>query len=353
MRDNDNSEDLQQQVRDAIAGVVPLNICGANTKFFYGNKTEGKVLDVSLHTGIVSYEPTELVITARAGTSLKEINATLVAQNQMLAFEPPSFADSSTIGGTIACNASGPRRPYAGAARDFMLGCKIINGKAESLKFGGQVMKNVAGYDVSRLMVGAFGTLGVITEVSLKVLPKPETEITLVIPSSVTQSMLKIQQWQRQPLPISAISFDSQSLFVRISGTEKAVNQAKLQLGGDALASADGFWRDINQHQSAFFNKKDSLWRISVPASTAPLSIDGEWFYDWGGAQRWLVTAVEAAEIRMAVQAAGGHATLYRGNNTIERFHPLSEGLKKIHHHLKNAFDPHGLLNPGRLYQDI
>jgi glycolate oxidase FAD binding subunit len=351
--DTDNSKAIQQQVHDAIASAAPLNICGGNSKNFYGNKATGAALDVSTHKGIVSYEPTELVVTARSGTTLKYIESELAAQNQMLAFEPPAYNEDATIGGTIACNLSGPRRPYAGAARDFMLGCKIINGKAEALKFGGQVMKNVAGYDVSRLMAGAMGTLGVLMEVSLKVLPRPETELTLIMPSGITQSIQKIQEWRRLPLPVSAIGFDSHALYVRISGAEKAINQAKLKTGGDVLPGADDFWKDINQHRLSFFSMQNSLWRISVPANTPPLSIQGEWLYEWGGAQRWLVTTVEANEIRMAVQAVGGHATLFRGTDDIERFQPLPGGLKKLHQQLKHAFDPHGILNPGRLYQDI
>ena len=349
----DNSQDIQQQVRVALASMLPLNICGGNSKTFYGNQPVGDKLDVSTHTGIISYEPTELVITARTGTKLNEIEAVLAAQHQMLAFEPPAYTETATIGGTIACNQSGPRRPFAGAARDFMLGCKIINGKSELLIFGGQVMKNVAGYDVSRLMTGAVGTLGVIMDVSLKVLPKPETELTLVFSASVTQSLHNASLWQRLPLPVSAISFDGEKMFVRVSGTDKAVKQAQHKLGGDVLNDSSNFWRDLNQHKTDFFKSTKNLWRVSVPSNTPALSIAGEWFYDWGGAQRWVTTSASAESVRAAAQTAGGHATLYRGDADIEKFQALPAGLMKIHQQLKNALDPHGLFNRGRLYRDM
>ncbi len=350
---NDNSKDIQQQVRAALASAQPLHICGGLSKMFYGNKPVGDRLDVSTHKGIISYEPTELVITARSGTTLYDIECELDAQHQMLAFEPPDYTESATIGGTIACNASGPRRPFAGAARDFTLGCKIINGKAELLGFGGQVMKNVAGYDVSRLMVGALGTLGVIMDVSLKVLPKPETELTLVFTSSVIESLNSAQAWQRLPLPISAISFDSEKMYVRVSGTEKAVNLAHNKLGGERLPDTNVFWQILNQHKTDFFKSTKNLWRVSVPSNTPALPIAGEWFYDWGGAQRWVTTSASAESIRAAAQTAGGHATLYRGDAGIEKFQALPAGLMKIHQQLKNAFDPHGLFNRGRLYRDM
>jgi glycolate oxidase FAD binding subunit len=353
MRNSDNSDDLLQQVQDSIAEVVPLRICGGNTKFFYGNKSEGKTLDVSSHTGIVSYEPTELVITARAGTPIKEINAALAEQSQMLAFEPPSFGEKATIGGTIACNFSGPRRPYAGAARDFVLGSKIINGKAEMLSFGGQVMKNVAGYDVSRLMAGAMGTLGVIMEISLKVLPKPETEMTLVMKSGVAESLQRSHQWQRLPMPLSAICFDDEMIYVRISGTANALAQARTKLGGDVLTDADNFWRNNNEHKSMFFSEAETLWRISLASGSKSLPLSGDWIYEWGGAQRWLKTNHTPEEVRAAARAAGGHATLFRGETSEEKFQALPAGLMKIHQQLKQAFDPHGLFNRGRLYRDI
>lgn len=349
----DNSAALQQQVQQAIAAATPLNICGGNSKLFYGNTPYGTTLDVRSHQGIISYEPTELVITARSGTRLQEIESILADKNQMLAFEPPAFNPQSTIGGAMACNLSGPRRPCAGAARDFMLGCSIINGKAESLRFGGQVMKNVAGYDVSRLMAGALGTLGVILDVSLKVLPKPETELTLVLASTVEESIAHAQNWQRNPVPVSAISFDSEKLYVRISGMSKVVQQTQKTIGGETLADADNFWRSSSQQRNEFFNTADNLWRLSVPANSAAMELQGDWFYEWGGAQRWLKTTMPADVIRAAAQAVGGHATLYRGDATIEKFQPLARGLKVLHQQLKLAFDPHAIFNRGRLYRDI
>lgn len=353
MPDQDNSLSLQQQVRDAMASVTPLQIRGGNTKYFYGNPVSGAILDVSAHQGIVSYEPTELVITARAGTLLRDIEAVLASENQILAFEPPCFGEQATLGGAIACNTSGPRRPFAGAARDFMLGSKIINGKSEMLSFGGQVMKNVAGYDVSRLMAGAMGTLGVIMEVSLKVLPKPETEMTLVMKSGVAESLQRSHQWQRLPLPLSAICFDDEMLYVRISGAASALAQARTKLGGDVLTDADNFWRNNNEHKSMFFSEAETLWRISLASSLKPLPLSGDWFYEWGGAQRWLKTNHTPEEVRAAARSVGGHATLFRGETSEEKFQALPAGLMKIHQQLKQAFDPHGLFNRGRLYRDI
>lgn len=350
--DYDNSQQLQEHVRDAIASATPLRIQGGNSKYFYGNQMVGATLDVSTHRGIVNYEPSELVITVRAGTTLREIESVLAAQNQMLAFEPPGFGEHATIGGTIACNFSGPRRPYAGAARDFVLGCKIINGKAELLNFGGQVMKNVAGYDASRLMAGAMGTLGVILELSLKVLPRPEAEVTLCRASSVAESLQSIHQWQRLPLPISACCFDENKMYVRLSGTAAALKSACATLKCDVVAD-EHYWRNLREHKLAFFQGVENLWRISLPSNTPPLNLAGEWFYDWAGAQRWLKTAVAAAEIRRVVAAAGGHATLFRSNNDAARFQPLATGVMKLHQNLKLAFDPQRIFNRGRMYQEI
>lgn len=349
----DNSLAMQQQVVDAMTSVKPLLIRGGNTKQFYGNESSGDVLDTRSHVGVVSYEPTELVITVRAGTLLKDVNAVLAAQNQMLAFEPPGFGDNATIGGTIACNFSGPRRPYTGAARDFILGCKIINGKAEILGFGGQVMKNVAGYDASRLMAGAMGTPGVVLDVSLKVLPKPDVESTVVLNSSVYESLHNIHQWQRLPMPISACSFNDKYVYLRLSGTDAAVRQAKKKIGGDELPDAATFWENVKEQKSEFFNTADNLWRISVPSNTRPLALDGNWFYDWGGAQRWLITNNNAAQIRSMAEQSGGHATLFRTDHMIETFQALAPGMMKVHQRLKQAFDPSGLFNRGRLYRDI
>lgn len=351
--DQDNSVAIQQQVRAAIDAVTPLNICAGNSKNFYGNPAQGETLDVSLHKGIVSYEPTELVITARCGSRLEELDAILREKNQMLAFEPAALTAASTLGGTIACNLSGPRRPFSGAARDFILGCKIINGHAELLGFGGQVMKNVAGYDVSRLMAGALGTLGIVMEVSLKVLPRPEVELTLMFSSTVATAIRNAHAWQRLPLPISAISFDNENTYLRLSGTENAVKQAQQKLGGEELNDATEFWRKHNQLNNDYFSTPGNLWRLSVPSAAEIMRLSGSWFYDWAGAQRWLISTESADVIRATAQAAGGHAVLYRSTSNSERFQKLPEAMMQVHKQLKLAFDPHGIFNRGRLYRDL
>ena len=227
---------LQQAVRGALASKTSLNITAGNSKAFLGRVACGQDLCINEHRGIIHYQPTELVITARAGTLLSEIEQTLAEQGQMLAFEPPYFADTATLGGAVACGLSGARRPFAGSVRDFVLGCKIINGKAEVLSFGGEVMKNVAGYDVSRLMAGAMGSLGILLEISLKVLPKPPIEQTVCFELSPTEAINKMAQLSVQCLPVSGLSHDGRRLYIRLSGPETAVRASAKKIGGELLA---------------------------------------------------------------------------------------------------------------------
>lgn len=359
MQEKDISKELQQQVEQAIATKTALNICGGNSKFFYGHTATGEKLDVSEHKGVISYEPTELVITVKAGTSLQEVEQVLASENQMLGFEPPAFGETATIGGTIACNFSGPRRAFSGSARDFVLGSKIINGKAEILHFGGEVMKNVAGYDVSRLMCGALGTLGVLLETSIKVLPRPETEITLVHELSVKKSLEKVHQLARQPLPISATCFDENKLNIRLSGSEATVQAARKLIGGDilssdSLVSREKFWQQLKEHKSSFFNTDEDLWRISLASNSPELNLGGKTIYEWNGAQRWLITEKSEDKIRDKVSRYAGHAVCFRAQNACKHvFHPLDTGLLKLHHQLKTAFDPVSIFNPGRMYTEI
>jgi glycolate oxidase FAD binding subunit len=354
MAGNDISSELQQSVEAAYAAGGALCISGGGSKAFYGREMNGVALDVGAHRGIVRYEPTELVITARAGTPLAEIEQTLDEQGQMLAFEPPHYGDSATLGGTVACNLSGPRRVSAGAARDFVLGSRILNGRGELLSFGGEVMKNVAGYDVSRLMCGALGTLGVLLEVSLKVLPRPEAEITLSLQIDAAQALTRLHDWALQPLPLSASCHDGSNLYVRLSGARGSVEAARKLIGGEPVADGGRFWRRLREQQSGFFVTQQPLWRLAVASDTPPLSIEGKWLYEWGGALRWLVSDAEPGRIRAAAAAAGGHAVLYRGGDrTGDVFHPLDGGLLNVHRKLKQAFDPAGILNPGRMYRDL
>jgi glycolate oxidase FAD binding subunit len=267
----------------------------------------------------------------------------------MLAFEPPHFGPAATLGGTLACGLSGPRRPYVGAARDFVLGTRILNGQGELLRFGGEVMKNVAGYDVSRLMVGALGTLGVLLEISLKVLPRPVEEITLVRPAVVEDAITTMTAWARQSLPVSATGYDGQRLYLRLSGTAAGVGAARTRIGGEVFPEGAAFWQSLREHTHPFFAGTTPLWRLSVPANTPPLAIPGLWFLDWGGAQRWLKTTEAPASIRRVVNDVGGHATLFRGGDRRgEVFHPLTPGLQRLHCWLKMAFDPRGILNAQR-----
>ena len=277
----DISEQLKDQVQQAIDKKQPLSITAGGSKNFYGRKISGNELNLSEHQGILNYEPTELVITARAGTPLSVIENALVENNQMLPFEPPAFSESATIGGTVACNFSGPRRAYSGAVRDFVLGTKIINGHGDLLSFGGEVMKNVAGYDVSRLMAGAMGTLGVIVETSIKVIPRPEAEITLRQHTGIDDALTRLHQWSALPLPISASCFYKDGLYIRLSGAEKAIHAARKTIGGEILADADNFWLSVKEHTHDFFNTEKSLWRLSLASTTAPLSVAGDTFYEW------------------------------------------------------------------------
>ncbi len=345
---------LSEQVKQACATQTPLQIRGGGSKAFYGRQCDGEPLSVSEHSGILSYEPSELVIHARAGTKLAEIEQVLAENRQMLAFEPPHFADNSTLGGAVAAGLSGPRRPFAGAARDFVLGTGLINGTGEHLNFGGQVMKNVAGYDLSRLMAGALGTLGVLTDVSLKVLPKPDVEYTLAQVCSQAEAIARLAEWLNQPLPISAACWHDDHLYLRLSGSECATRQAQHRLGDNLLEQRAGFWRSLRDHTHAFFREDKPLWRVSVAPATPPLALPGEWLLDWAGAQRWLFSDADAAHVRKIVADLGGHATLFRnGNAYADVFQPLSTGLFALHKRLKAALDPAGILNPGRLYHGL
>ncbi|USX13618.1 glycolate oxidase subunit GlcE [Oxalobacteraceae bacterium OTU3CAMAD1] len=345
---------LGARVRAATAAGKPLRIRGGGTKDWYGQALDGDVLDTRAYSGIVSYEPTELVITARCGTPLSEIEALLARHNQMLAFEPPRFGAESTIGGVVASALSGPRRASAGAVRDFVLGAVLMDGRGEGLRFGGQVMKNVAGYDVSRLLAGSLGTLGLILEVSLKVLPVPIGEASLRFEMDEIQALTRLNEWAGRPLPISASCWHRGALSLRLSGAEAAVAAARQRLGGEVLDDGAAFWASLRDQSHDYFSG-GVLWRLSVPPAASAIILRGEQLIEWGGAQRWLKVddcdAGQAAGIRSAVAAAGGHATLFRGGDKpLGVFHPLAPAVAKIHDRLKQSFDPAGIFNPGRMY---
>jgi glycolate oxidase FAD binding subunit len=347
---------LAATIREAARQKRPLCIRGGGTKDFYGGPVHGYKLNTVDYRGIVAYEPTELVITARAGTPLAEVEAALREKGQMLAFEPPHFGAGATFGGCVAAGLSGPRRPYAGAVRDFVLGVRVLDGKGDDLRFGGQVMKNVAGYDVSRLMAGSLGTLGVLLEVSLKVLPAPTAEATLHLECDQKRALLLMNEWAGKPLPITATAFHNGDLGVRLSGARSAVEAAIKKLGGTLVeaAQAERFWTGIREHADPFFTLSGPLWRLSVKSTTPSLDIPGQQLIEWGGALRWLKSYADAKSIRDAAARSGGHATLFRGGDRSKGvFHPLPPVLMKLHYNLKQAFDPAGILNPGRMYADL
>ncbi len=349
--DFDDSPSLLEQVNQALDNATPLRIQGSNSKAFLGRTTAGEILDTRAHRGIVSYDPTELVITARCGTPLAQLAQVLDAAQQMLPCEPPAFGEGATVGGMIACGLSGPRRPWSGSARDFVLGTRVITGQGKLLRFGGEVMKNVAGYDLSRLMAGSHGCLGLITEVSLKVLPKPRQCLSISLEMDIERALLHLAQWGQQPLPISAACHDGSRLHLRLEGGEGSVAAAHERLGGERLDAT--YWDDLNEQRLSFFDEDQPLWRLSLPHNTPRLSLPGRQLVDWGGAQRWLKSDAEAAFIRQVVDEVGGHVTCFSHGLTDTPFQPLPPALMRYHRNLKQQLDPRGIFNPGRLYAEL
>lgn len=347
--DHDASAALLEHVHQALHQRTPLRIQGSNSKAMLGRPVTGEVLDTRSHRGIVSYDPTELVLTARAGTPLHDIEVALEAAGQMLPFEPPHLGGEATLGGMVAAGLSGPRRPWAGSVRDHVLGTRVITGHGKLLRFGGEVMKNVAGYDLSRLMAGSFGCLGVLTEVSLKVLPKPRRSHSLCLEMGVQQALGELAEWGQQPMPISAACHDGQALHLRLEGGEGSVESALQRLGGEPLDEA--YWQALREQRLAFFDAPEPLWRLSLPHNCPPLELPGRQLLDWGGAQRWLKSHATPEHVRLNVARLGGHATLYEP--APEAFHPLSGPLLRHHRSLKQQLDPLGIFNPGRLYADV
>jgi glycolate oxidase FAD binding subunit len=339
-----------EQIRAAAASKTPLRIRGGGTKDFYGYALRGEVLDVSGYRGVVEYEPTELVLTARAGTPLSEIEATLAQGGQMLACEPPHFGAAATLGGCVAAGFSGPRRAAAGSVRDFVLGAHVMNAAGEDLRFGGQVMKNVAGFDLSRLMAGSFGTLGVILEVSLKVLPRPEVEATLRFQMDEARAIDSMNHWAAQPLPVSATCFSEGTLTVRLSGSGLGVKAARDKLGGDTVPDGAAFWQSVREQTLPQYRGR--LWRLSIKSTTPPLGLPGRQVIEWNGSLRWLATDAPAEQVFEAARRAGGHATLFRGGDgaPIMRLDP---GVLALHRKLKAALDSHGIFGPTRLGPDF
>ena len=339
------------QVLEAAAGKRPLRIRGGGTKDFYGQALAGDILDTRAYSGIVDYEPTELVITARCGTPLADVEAALAAHDQMLAFEPPHFGAGATFGGMVASGLSGPRRATSGALRDFVLGAVLLDGAGQVLTFGGQVMKNVAGYDVARLLAGSMGTLGVMLQHSVKVLPRARREATLRFAMTEIAAIAQLNAWGGMPLPVSASCWHDGVLTLRLSGASAAVDAALRDLGGALFPDCAPFWAAVREQQHPFFAGDEPLWRLSVPSTTSALILPGRQLIEWGAALRWLKSEADAATIRRSVAAAGGHATLFRGGDRRAGvFHPLAPAIGRIHQRLKASFDPAAIFNPGRVY---
>ena len=344
-----------EDFRARILAKRPLRIRGGGSKDFYGGVLAGEVLDTRAHAGIVNYEPTELVVTARAGTPLAELEAALAGQRQCLACEPPDHG-GATVGGAVAAGLSGPRRATAGSLRDFVLGVQLMDGEGRLLHFGGEVMKNVAGFDVSRLMTGSLGTLGLILEVSLKVLPQPAGDATLRFELPQDKALDAMNQWAGRPLPLVASCWQDGILTLRLAGAQAAVSAACAKLGGERVGEAEAvpFWTALREQTAEFFAGDLPLWRLSVPSVTPPLDLPGSALLEWGGAQRWLRADADATHLYQIATQAGGHAALFRGGDKSSGvFAPLTPALMDVHRRLKRGFDPHGVFNPGRLYPDL
>jgi glycolate oxidase FAD binding subunit len=358
---------LSEQVRAATERGRPLRIRGGGSKAFYGNPVSAEAeLDCTVHRGVVAYEPTELAVTVRGGTRLSDVEALLARHGQQLPFEPPHFGDSdaastATIGGAVAAGLSGPRRPYAASVRDAVLGVRLLNGRGQVLAFGGRVMKNVAGYDVSRLMAGSMGVLGVLLEVSLKVIPRAPGTLTLVREEPLPRALALLHRFARKALPISGTAWLDGRLYLRIDGGEEALAETHRLVEGLPHTGADAFWRELREQRLPIFAGDAPLWRLSLPPATSADAMDrlgaGEPLVEWGGALRWLRTELPAARVREVATAAGGHATLFRpgsGAFPVEGvFTPLAAMPRMLHRNVKHAFDPTGVLNPGRLYPDL
>lgn len=353
---NDISISLQQQVKEAITSRSPLFIHGGKSKIFYGYTVDASPLDVSPHTGVVNYEPTELCITVRAGTKLIEIEKLLAENQQILPFEPPLYTNDATIGGAIATGISGPRRAYTGSVRDAILGVEMINGEGEIVNFGGQVMKNVAGYDLSRLMVRSQGTLGVILSLSIRVLPKPAADITLGFEAPAQQALSFFHDLRNQQLPLSATAWHNNQVYLRLSASEAILNNCQEKLQLTEPKNTINLWQDIRDHKHEFFKQTNKpLWRLSLPMTSENLAtVDDTQFIEWSGAQRWLSSNAPANIIHSLATKHGGHATLFRKEVLDSPIFPeLEPSLFAIHKKLKNKMDPHNIFNPNRIYQGL
>jgi len=357
---NDISKYLQQQIKQAYADRQCLRIKGNDSKHFLGHKVKGETLNVQEHCGIIDYQPTELTLKAHAGTTLQEISSLLAENNQKMGFNPPQFSSQSTIGGSVAAKQSGPQAPFHGSIRDAILGIQMIDGQGNILKFGGQVMKNVAGYDVSRFISGSYGTLGVLLDITFRVHPLPAKQLTLCLSVDRQKSLDLLTEWIRKSIPVSAACHVNQQLHIELTGTERSL---KKYLALDGVLEVDEniaqeFWTSIRDHRHAFFrplDKNENLWRLIVPATTPPADIHGEWLLDWAGSQRWFISSERPGKIRDWTRQAEGYATLFRcgkdhNSSEVDIFEPLKPALSALHQRIKSRFDPGLILNRGKMY---
>lgn len=342
------TEEWQTQIKAAAAKGVRIVVRGSGSKAFCSPAAVGTIIDTRQHGGIVEYEPNELVIVVRCGARIADIEKTMAEAGQMLAFEPPHFGDEATIGGVLASGLSGPRRPYAGSVRDFVLGCKVLDGKGDHLSFGGKVMKNVAGFDVSRLLAGSLGTLGVITEVAFKCLPLPKAQQTRVFELDAPTAIERMNRWYAEANPVTATVWVQGKLYVRLAGAQPAVNSAVAKLGGESLANDADWWRDWREQTHEFFAGDGPLIRVSCK-STAPwgdLANDAhKQAIEWGGALRWLrMPSIALPAIREWARAEGGYASVFRGATTdAERCEPLPAAVADVQAKVKAGFDPYNV----------
>jgi glycolate oxidase FAD binding subunit len=351
--DRDATSALVEQVRAATAQRTPLFIVGGDSKRFYGHPVEGTPLATRDHAGILRHDPAELVLTARSGTPLAEIEAQLASKGQRLPFEPPHFGPQATLGGTVACGMAGPARAWAGPLRDFVLGARVLSGDGRVLRFGGEVMKNVAGYDVARLMAGALGILGVLLDVSLKVLPLPPGERTVALEWDQATALERLAALARGALPLSGSAWIDGAAYLRFEGSQATLDDIQQRVGGEVVPDSRAFWSALREQTHPFFTDDTPLWRCTVPPLTPPLALAGTPLIEWNGQQRWYRAAPGGAAFD-ACATVGGHATLFRhAPQGTEVFTPLPAALLRLHRALKHEFDPAGILNPGRLYADL
>lgn len=350
--DVDIESELATQVAAVAAGGGAVEIRGGGSKRFYGEPVEGLAIEVASHSGVIDYDPAELVITLRAGCRLAQVEALLAQNRQMLGFEPPHFSPQATVGGTVACALAGPRRGFGGSVRDFVLGAKMLDGRGEVLRFGGRVIKNVAGFDLSRLLAGSLGTLGIVLEVSIRVVPMFAHEATLAFEHATADAHIRwINELGSRPFPISASAWHAGRSHLRLSASEQGVEQAIAELGGERV---EFDWAALRELEHAFFEPEQALTRISLPPASADLVADRAQLIEWGGARRWLSGEVDIEALRQQASRVGGSVCAFRNHGAgTAVFQPLSPAMLKLQRSIKSSFDPAGIFNPGKIYPGL